>query len=222
MSLIKNVFPNFKTTTSYNALINLKSENDNGESNSYKPYMDSNLIKDQKYKFNSNYDSQKNLQENFTPPSSNYAVIPQKSSVPQIYNFTGGNTISPNGMNLPQIPSETTIQPNNRFTQLFEEYAPVTNTVSPFQMQNQSNNLTGNIAKNNIYVQDTNQQTQSQSQTIDHNSVMAHMSSCQFCRDTFIKQYNLEQSKIYREELMELISYISFSILIIIIIDNLM
>ena len=48
------------------------------------------------------------------------------------------------------------------------------------------------------------------------------MSTCQYCRDTFIKQYNLEQSKIYREELMELISYISFSILIIIIIDNLM
>jgi len=221
MSLIKNVFPNFKTTTSYNALINLKSENDNGESNSYKPYMDSNLINEQKYKFNSNYDSQKNLQENFTPPSSNYAVIPQKSSVPQIYNFTGGNTISPNGMNLPQIPTETTIQPNNRFTQLFEEYAPVTNTVSPFQMQNQSNNLTSSVNPKNIYIQDTNQQ-QSQTQTIDHNSVMTHMSSCQICRDTFIKQYNLEQSKIYREELMELISYISFSILIIIIIDSLM
>lgn len=222
MSLIKNVFPNFKTTTSYNALINLKSENDNGESNSYKPYMDSNLINDQKYKFNSNYDSQtKDLQENFTPPSSNYAVIPQKSSVPQIYNFTGGNTISPNGMNLPQIPTETTIQPNNRFTQLFEEYAPVTNTISPFQMQNQSNNLTSSVNPKNIYIQDTNQQ-QSQNQTIDHNSVMTHMSSCQICRDTFIKQYNLEQSKIYREELMELISYISFSILIIIIIDSLM
>ena len=133
-----------------------------------------------------------NIQENFTPPSSDYAIIPKTGGVPEIYSF-GGNDLSTAGQNI-QIKTKPQPQPS----QLFEQYTAV-NQQFPF-----GNNSTSTVQQKNS----------------SHEDVISHLANCVDCREMFIKQYNLEQSKIFREEIMEFVSYISFSILIIIIIDS--
>lgn len=48
-----------------------------------------------------------------------------------------------------------------------------------------------------------------------------HMTSCAHCKDTFTKQFRLDNDRLQNQEYIELISYIAFGIFILILFDNL-
>jgi hypothetical protein len=48
-----------------------------------------------------------------------------------------------------------------------------------------------------------------------------HMLSCKLCKETIIKQFNLQDGDNKNQEIMELVSYILFGLFVLILLDNL-
>lgn len=53
-----------------------------------------------------------------------------------------------------------------------------------------------------------------------HQMHMAHILECMSCRNIMRKQFHLEDEKIFKEEVMELISFIAFGVFLIIFLDR--
>lgn len=54
----------------------------------------------------------------------------------------------------------------------------------------------------------------------NHNDYLKHIYECSQCKNIVLKQFNLDADRIFREEILELISYIIFGILILMLIER--
>jgi hypothetical protein len=55
---------------------------------------------------------------------------------------------------------------------------------------------------------------------IDHQMYIKHILECNYCKDIIIKQYKLQDDKLFKEEMIELISFIAFGIFILMFLDK--
>lgn len=55
---------------------------------------------------------------------------------------------------------------------------------------------------------------------IDHQIYIKHILECNYCKDIILKQYKLQDDKLFKEEMIELISFIAFGIFILMFLDK--
>lgn len=60
-------------------------------------------------------------------------------------------------------------------------------------------------------------QTQDQ---IDHTIYVKHVIECQICKDMVLKQLNVESDRLFKEEILEILSYIVFAFFILMLLDS--
>jgi uncharacterized Fe-S cluster-containing radical SAM superfamily enzyme len=58
------------------------------------------------------------------------------------------------------------------------------------------------------------------SQKSDHQDYITHILECNYCKDIIKKQFHLENEKLFKEEMIELISFIAFGIFLLMFLER--
>jgi hypothetical protein len=115
---------------------------------------------------------------------------------------------------LNQFQSNDYISINNNSLETFQDNLKYYNKPLNENKSNINPFISNSIEK---YESDNIRQTQEQ---IDHTIYVKHVLECSICKDMVLKQLNIESDRLFKEEILEILSYIVFAFFILMLLDS--
>lgn len=85
--------------------------------------------------------------------------------------------------------------------------------------ENNSNASLNPFISNSIEKYEVDNIKQAQDQN-DHTNYVKHVLECSICKDMVLKQLNIESDRLFKEEILEILSYIVFAFFILMLLDS--